>query len=160
MKLDDVPWDCFVCRNFTPKQAEKIMAAVWMTAHATREPVSSESQWPWDAAYHEAIQMGKGFGRFGGSPCSSRATSSVRLHWLGFCPVKCLKTPRTELAWPPSKNNWARPQNHWAALLPLLGVFIRHIGVGISRVPELDFPLARVTLLQAFSLSQEPGIHS
>lgn len=44
----------------------------------------------------------------------------------GLCPVECLKTPRREVAWPPFKNNSMALQWHWAALLLLLVVFIRH----------------------------------
>lgn len=123
------------------------------------ELVTVESQWPWDATYHGTIQMGRGFGS---SLCQSRAASSVRLHCSGLCPVECLKTPRTEVARPPFRNNWAWPRNDTEQLSCHSWVYSSGTsGLGILRVPELDLRLPRVTL-PCFRLShwsQEPGIH-
>lgn len=149
----------FVCGNFTPKQAEKSVAAVWMTAHANSgasdcgEPVTMRCCLPMKPSRWEGGLEGL---------CGS-GISSARLPSSGLCPVECLKTPRTEVACPPFKNNWAQPRNDTEQLFCHSWVHSSDtISVDTSRVPELDFPLTRVTFL-CFRLSgwtQQPGIHS
>lgn len=135
----------FVCGNFTVNRQRKTWQQCEWQPMQPVEPAPMRCHSPW------SHPDGRGFGK---SLCQSRSTSSVRLHCSGHCPVGCLKTPRTEVAQPPFKNNWAQPPSDTEQLSCHSWAYSSDTtGLGISRGPELDFSLARVTSLpQIFSL--------
>lgn len=135
----------FVCGNFTVNRQRKVWQQCEWQSMIPVEPAAMRCYLP------GSHPDGRGFGR---SLYQSRATSSVRLHCPGHCPAGCLKAPRAEVAQAPFKDNRAWPCSDTEQLSCRSWVYSSDtIGVGISRVPELDFPLARVTSLpQTFSL--------